>query len=105
MKRAQVNKKMLVLAINLVLPLTAFAFPHGDKCLDADHGHRIERLAKDLNLDEAQKTKVDILYKELHEKFRALINETHTKMQEMLTPEQRTKLEELNMRHERTNGR
>ncbi|MDD2661679.1 MAG: Spy/CpxP family protein refolding chaperone [Methylococcales bacterium] len=98
------NKKMIVLAINLALPLTAFAFTPGDKCLDADHGHRVERLAKDLDLNDAQKTKVDILYKELHEKFNAMINETHTKMQEMLTPGQRTKLEELNMQHERANG-
>lgn len=98
------NKKIIVLTINLALPLTAFAFTPGDKCLDADHGHRVERLAKDLNLDDAQKIKVDILHKELHEKFKTIINETHTKMQEILTPEQRTKLEELNMQHARANG-
>jgi protein CpxP len=94
------NKKLMILAIALALPLTAIAYPGGDNCPGTDHEHRVERLAKDLNLNDAQKTKVEALFKEQHEKFKVIHDETHTKMQEILTPEQRVKLEEIKKQHE-----
>ncbi|MDI1278347.1 hypothetical protein [Methylobacter sp.] len=94
------NKKLAILAIILAFPLTATALPGCDTYSETNHGDRVKSLTKDLNLNDAQKADVETLFKELHEKFKVMLAETHTKMQYILTPEQRTKLEEINMQNE-----
>ena len=92
------NKTILTLAFALSLPLTAIAQPggpSGDKPTEWRHGQRIERMTKELNLTPDQKTKVEALFKEQHEKFKAIHEETQTKLKTILTPDQMTKMEEL----------
>lgn len=92
------NKKILILATALLLPLTVFANP--DQGGDAPYGHRLERLNKELQLSPEQKTKLEAIFKEQHEKFRAIHEESHKRIKEILTPEQVTKWSEMKEQHE-----
>jgi protein CpxP len=56
-------------------------------------------MTKELNLNEEQKTKMDALFKEQHEKYKALHEETRTRLKEILTPEQIKKMDEMKKRH------
>ncbi|WP_020565479.1 hypothetical protein [Methylosarcina fibrata] len=96
------NKIVSVLAIVFLLPLTAAANPGagGGPGPDDYHGRKVERLAKDLNLTAEQKTQVEALFKEQHEKFKALHEETNSKLKTILTPEQMTKMEEMQKQHQ-----
>ncbi len=98
-ERQAMNKTILTLALVLTLPLTAMAFPGGDQDPEGRHGKRIERLTKELNLTGEQKTKVEIIFQEQHEKFKAIHEETQTKLSTVLSPEQITKMEELKKQH------
>jgi len=90
------NKTLLTLAIALTFPLTAAAFPGGyGPDSEAHQGHRIERLTQELKLSDAQKSQVEAIFKEQHEKAKALHEETHAKLSKVLSPEQLTKLEDL----------
>lgn len=89
------NKTILALALALALPLTAAAFPGDEPGPDGHHGRRIERLTKELNLTAEQKTKVEALFKEQHEKFKAIRDETKTRLGTILSPEQMAKMEEM----------
>lgn len=93
------NKSILTLALVLTLPLTAMAFPGGDQGPEGRHGQRIERLTKELNLTDEQKTKVEAVFKEQHEKFKAVHEETKSKLSTVLSPEQMTKMDELKKQH------
>ncbi len=98
------NKKIITIALALTLPLTAAAFP-GDRGGEHSYGHRgdrIERLAKDLDLSAEQKAKLQEVFDEEKTKREALREETHQRMQTVLTPDQMTKFEELKkQRHEK----
>lgn len=98
-ERLAMNKTILTLALILTLPLTAMAFPGGDQGPEGRHGKRIERLTKELNLTGEQKTKVEAIFQEQHEKFKAIHEETQTKLSTVLSPEQITKMEELKKQH------
>jgi protein CpxP len=90
------KKTLLTLAIVLTFPLTVAAFSGGHGPGSEEHQkHRIERLTKELNLTDEQKTKVEAIFKEQQEKFKALHEETHTKLGTVLSPEQVSKLDEL----------
>ncbi|MBE0436783.1 MAG: Spy/CpxP family protein refolding chaperone [Methylomicrobium sp.] len=98
------NKKIIAIAMALALPLTAAAFPPGSGKGDMEgrHGQRIERLAKDLDLTEEQRTQLESIFKEQHEKYRAIHEETRGRMQEVLNEEQMQKMEALKQqRHEK----
>jgi len=96
------NKKIITLALALALPLTVAAFP-GDKGDSGwHHGNRVERMTKNLDLNAEQKTKVEVLFKEQEEKFKVIHEETHKRLQEILTKEQMTKMDEMKkQRHEK----
>lgn len=87
-------KKTLALAVVLALPVAAFAGP-GPGGKNPGPGGHMEKLAKELNLTEAQKPKVESLMKEQHEKMKALHDETHEKLKQLLTPEQAAKLDKM----------
>jgi protein CpxP len=94
------NKTLLTLAIVISFPLAAAAFPGAEGPGSEGHQkHRIERLTKDLNLTDEQKSKVETIFKEQHDKFKALREETHSKLGTVLTPEQIAKFEELKKQH------
>jgi len=86
----------------LALPLTVAA-ASGDKGdFEGHHGHRVERMAKTLDLNAEQKSKVEVIFKEQHEKLKAIHEETRTRLQEVLTKEQITKMDEMKkQRHEK----
>jgi protein CpxP len=90
------NKTLLTLVCAMTFPLAAAAFPGGSGPGPEDHQkHRLERLTQELKLTNEQKSKVEAIFKEEHEKFKALHEETHGKLGTVLTPEQMTKLEDL----------
>lgn len=90
------NKKLLILAAMLILPLTTV---YADPFQSGHHGHHLERLSKELSLDAEQKAKVETIFKEEHEKFRALHEEAHNKIKEVLTAEQSAKWEKIISEH------
>ncbi|MDD2761133.1 MAG: hypothetical protein PHH11_12670 [Methylomonas sp.] len=97
------NKKILTIALALALPLSVAAYPGGKHGDDADgyHAQRIERLTKELDLTADQQTQLEQIFKDQAEKREALRQETHQRMQTVLTPEQVTKFEEMKKnRHE-----
>ncbi|MGR9037438.1 MAG: Spy/CpxP family protein refolding chaperone [Gammaproteobacteria bacterium] len=86
------NKTILTLALAFTLPLTVTAVaqprgPAGDQPSEWHRGQRIEHLTQELDLTPEQKTKVEALFKEQHEKFQAVREETQTKLKVILTPE------------------
>ncbi|MBL1264268.1 hypothetical protein [Candidatus Methylomicrobium oryzae] len=90
------NKTLLTLAFVTIFPLTAAAFPGDQASGSEEHQkHRIERLTQELQLTDQQKNEVEAIFKEQHDKFKALHDETHSKLGTVLTPEQMTKLDEL----------
>ena len=89
------NKKIITLALALALPLTAAAFPGGQGDFEGHHANRIERLTKELDLTPEQKTKVEAIFKEQHEKFKIIHEETQKQLQEVLTKEQMTKMDDM----------
>ncbi|MGR9086957.1 MAG: periplasmic heavy metal sensor [Gammaproteobacteria bacterium] len=93
------NKMIPTLAIVLAFPLAAAAFPGGGPGPDGHHGRRMERMTKELNLTDEQKTRVETLFKEQHENYKAIHDETQAKLGEILTPEQMTKMEEVKKQH------
>lgn len=93
------KKILLTLALALVLPITAMAFGGGDQGPGWRHGPRMERLTKELNLTDEQKTKMEAIFKEQHEKVQAIREESKTKLQTVLSPEQITKMDELKKQH------
>ncbi len=64
--------------------------------------HRLERLTQELRLDADQRTKLEVIFKDQHEKFRLLHEQSHARMREVLTPEQLEKWEAMKKRHQAT---
>lgn len=93
------NKKLIGIVLALAFPLTVTANPGEHQC---DHeqyrAKKIERLDKELSLTDDQKSKIDTLFKQNGEKFKALREETQSQLKTILTPEQYSKLEELKQR-------
>lgn len=88
------NKKTLLLATALSLPLTVFA-RQGMEGHEALPHHRLERLEKELQLSPEQKAKLEVIFKEQHDKFQAIHDESHSRIKEVLSPEQITKWEKM----------
>jgi Spy/CpxP family protein refolding chaperone len=96
------NKKIITLALALALPLTVAAYPGDKGDFEGHHANRVERLTKNLELTPEQKTKVEAIFKEQEEKLKIVHEETHKRLQEVLTKEQITKLDDLKkQRHEK----
>ena len=96
------NKKIITLALALALPLTAAAFSGDRGDFEGHHANRVERLTKNLDLTAEQKTKVEAIFKEQEGKFEIIHEETRTRLQEVLTKEQMTKMDDMKkQRHEK----
>jgi periplasmic protein CpxP/Spy len=96
------NKKIITLALALVLPLTAAAFPGDNPGFEGHYVNRVERLTKNLDLTAEQKTKVEAIFKEQEGKFKIIHEETRKRLQEVLTKEQITKFDEMKkQRHDK----
>jgi Spy/CpxP family protein refolding chaperone len=99
------KKHVLILATVLMLPLTtAWANPveDGSKGL---HGHHLERLSKELSLTAEQKASLETIFNEEREKFRALHEESHSRVKAVLNGEQITKWEQLISQHKGHHGK
>ena len=96
------NKKIIILALALVLPLTAGTFPGDNGSFERHHANKVERLTKNLNLTAEQKTKVEVIFKEQEGKFKIIHEETRKRLQEVLSKEQLTKFDEMKkQRHDK----
>jgi len=94
------QKRIIMIALALVLPLTAFASPGDWGGNHEDHiAHKLERLTKELTLTADQQSQLQALFKEKAEKSKALHEETRAGVQKILTAEQFTKWEELKKQH------
>ncbi len=93
------NKRIATLAIALTLPLTVAAFPGGGGHFERHRGDKLERLAKKLDLSDEQKSQLEVIFIEQQEKFDTVRQETHARMQEILSSEQIAKLDELKKQH------
>lgn len=92
------NKTLIGLALALSIPLTALA-EAGQKSQECRwHGPRMERLTKELNLTDQQKAQVETIFKEQKEKYKAIHEETRTRLKSVLTEEQMTKMDEMRQR-------
>ena len=90
------NKKIITIALALVLPLTVAAFPgEGGGGPKGNHANKVERLAKKLDLTSEQKTKVEAIFKQQKEKFEAIRKDSRARMEDVLTIEQMEKLDQL----------
>ena len=92
-----------MIALALTLPLTAAAFPGGPhEGHKGNPAERVEHLAKKLDLTADQKTQLEQIFKEQHEKREALHAETQQRLQSVLTAVQLTQFEAMKkQRHEK----
>ena len=95
----KMNQKIIIIALAFTLPITAFAISD-EKCTYNGHkGNRLERMTKNLGLTADQKAKLEPIFKQQGEKFKALHEETHTLVTQVLTKEQITKWDEMKKQH------
>lgn len=96
------NTKLSILVLALAFPLAATADTGEHKCdMEQYRAKKIERMDKELSLTDDQKSKLDTLFKQSGEKFRAIHEETQSQLKTILTPEQYSKLQEQKQkRHE-----
>jgi Spy/CpxP family protein refolding chaperone len=93
------KKQIFMLAAALLLPLSiAFADP-AEGGYQGRHGHNLDHLSKELSLTAEQKASLETIFKEEHEKFRALHEESHTRIKAVLNGEQITKWEQIISQH------
>ncbi|GAB4358059.1 MAG: hypothetical protein Kow0060_11800 [Methylohalobius crimeensis] len=91
------NKSIIAIALAATIPLTVLAGAGGSK-ESPRHEKKMERMVETLNLNEAQKGQVETLLKEQWEKHRAVRQETRTRLEAVLTPEQMEKWDEKHKR-------
>ena len=95
------NKKLIGIVLAFAFPLAAAANPGESKCdREQYRAKKIERLDKELSLTDDQKSKIDALFKQNGEKFKAIREETQSQLKTILTPEQHSKLQELKQRRQ-----
>ncbi len=95
------NKKLMAIALALAIPLTAMA---GDDS-QAEAAKKAECLAKDLGLNAEQQAKIKTVFEQKEQKSKLLREEFHAQMQQILTPEQQTKMEEKHKRKDNKHAR
>ncbi|MDY7025228.1 MAG: Spy/CpxP family protein refolding chaperone [Pseudomonadota bacterium] len=96
-------KKILIPAalLTLVTACANAAPPKGEHPpMSPEHAermieHRVERMALKLDLSDAQQTQIKAIYDEQHGKMRKLHDETQTRVDAVLSPEQRERHEQL----------
>lgn len=94
------NKKMIIMAMALVLPLTVSAAPGEAAGPGGKHANRLEKLTKKLDLTDDQKAKLEVIFKEQHAKHQALKKETRERMSQVLTAGQMEKMKEMKKQHQ-----
>ena len=89
------KKPILILTAVLFLPLTALSavgvYPE-------QRGHRLEQLNKELDLNSEQKARLAEIFKQQQEKLRAIQEESHRRIKDVLNAEQIAKWERIRER-------
>ena len=80
---------MLTLVTAILPSLTAVAAP-GENGDEAASDRKLEHLSKELQLSADQKAKLEAIFNEKHEKFRAIREESQNRIKEVLSAEQLT---------------
>ena len=82
-----------MLSAALMLPLVALAASEtGDETTSR---HRLDRLSNELQLSVDQKAKLEAIFNEKHEKFRAIREESNNLIKEVLSAEQMSKFDAM----------
>ncbi len=91
--------KKTLIAVALLLPLSAYA---GDKAKDKKdreggpmHGPRMEHIMEELDLTDDQRTRMQAIFRNHHDKMTALREQTEAEVSKILTPEQQAKLDKM----------
>jgi Spy/CpxP family protein refolding chaperone len=96
------NKKILTIALACIFPFTIAAAQKNDGSQGWHHGDRIEHLTKELDLTADQKTKLEAIFNQQRETFKAAHEANHKLIEGILTKEQTAKWDELKKhRHEK----
>lgn len=93
------HKKIITMALACLLPVSIVVASPENPGPEWHHGEKIERLSKELDLSADQKTRLEAIFKEQHEKFKALHEERKKLMEGVLTKEQIVKWEALRKQH------
>lgn len=98
------KKTFLAIALSFSIP-AAVAFGLGSQDeYGLSRGPSVDRLAQALKLTDQQKTQLEAIFAEQGEKRRALWEETRARMQEVLTAEQLTQLDEMRQHRKGRHG-
>lgn len=89
------NKKLISITLALSIPLTAMA----TEDMQAEINKKVDYLTKDLSLNVEQQTRVKAIFEQKEQKGKALRDEVHAQLQQVLTPEQLSALEEKHKQH------
>ncbi len=96
------NKKILTIALALVLPFSIAAASNDNGEHGWHHGGRLERMTKELGLTADQKAKLEPIFKQQQESFKAAHEANKKLIEGILTKEQTAKWDELKkQRHEK----
>ena len=87
--------KTTLLGLALGICLTPVAIQASPKHGDHHHQHMLERMDKELDLTDEQRKEVKDLFQSHHAKFKALREETHARLENILDDEQQLKLETI----------
>lgn len=90
------NKKLIGFMLLLALPLAAAAEMNA---LPDAHKH-VEHLTKELSLTSDQQVKVEAIFNTQREKMKAAHEEAKTALKAVFTPEQLTKFEAIQEKHQ-----
>jgi Spy/CpxP family protein refolding chaperone len=82
-----------------VFSVAALALPTDDE-MGTPQSHKLEWISKELQLTPDQASKVDVVLKEQHEKYRVMHEESSNRIKEILTPDQVTKWEKIKAEHQ-----
>lgn len=101
-ERLRMYKRIITIAIAIALPLAVSASPGDKGDFTGRHGNRVEFMTKELGLSPEQKTKLETIFNENKEKFKALHEEKQKLIEGILTKDQLEKYAELKkQRHEK----
>ncbi|MDD4915437.1 MAG: hypothetical protein PHW13_10440 [Methylococcales bacterium] len=93
------RKQFLMIALAIALPLTAVAATEDNSAAMGGRCDRIDYLTKELSLSAEQKTKLETVFKENKEKFKALHAEKRQQIEAVLNKEQIEKFDKLKKQH------
>ena len=65
----------------------------------AEVNKKVERLTEELSLNAEQQTKIKAIFEQKEQKSKLLRDEVHAQMQQVLTPEQLSTMEEKHKHH------